>query len=68
MRRNLDRYKLRRDKLLAVFKQYGFISNVEQLPESGNDTTFQTYRLLAHVVTEQIKLEELERVLFLIYK
>ena len=68
MRRNLDRYKLRRDKLLAVFKQYGFISNVEQLPESGNDTTFQTYRLRAKAVTEQISLEELARVLFMINK
>ena len=68
MRRNLQRYKLRRQELIDVLTEAGFISNDSILSEQGNKTTFETYRLRAKAAIEQISLEELARVLLMINK
>lgn len=67
-RRNLQRYKLRRDYLIKCLKEYGWITSDTMLYEWGNHTTFETYRLRAKAVTEKISLEELGRVLLMINK
>lgn len=36
MRRNLQRYKLRRDTLIEVLKEHGFITDSTLLSEHGN--------------------------------
>lgn len=68
MRRNLQRYKLRRDNLLDVLRKNGFISGETSLSENDNRSTFETYRLREKAATEQISLEELSRVLLMINK
>lgn len=67
-RRNLQRYKLRRDYLIKCLREYGWIDSDTMLYEWGNHTTFETYRLRAKAVTEEISLEELGRVLLMINK
>lgn len=68
MRRNLQRYKLRRENLIEILKENGFITDETILSENGNDTTFETYRLRAKAAIEEISLEELARVLLMINK
>ncbi len=68
MRRNLQRYKLRRKKLIQFLKDYHFITDEAILSENGNATTFETYRLRAKAATEEISLQEFARVLLQINK
>ncbi|MDD6356834.1 MAG: type II CRISPR RNA-guided endonuclease Cas9 [Bacteroidales bacterium] len=68
MRRNLQRYKLRRENLIEILKTHGFISDDTILSENGNRTTFETYRLRAKAATEEISLAEFARVLLQINK
>ncbi|MCR5115200.1 MAG: type II CRISPR RNA-guided endonuclease Cas9, partial [Bacteroidales bacterium] len=68
MRRNLQRYKLRREHLIEILKANGFISDDTILSENGNRTTFETYRLRAKAATNEISLEEFARVLLMINK
>lgn len=68
MRRNLQRFKLRRDNLIQILKDQGWINEETLLSEQGNNSTFQTYRLRAKAATEEITLEELARVLLMINK
>lgn len=68
MRRNLQRYKLRRDNLISIMKRNGLITDDSILAENGNATTFETYRLRAKAANEEISLEELARVLLMINK
>ena len=68
MRRNLQRYKLRRLNLIEVLKEHGFINDDTLLSENGNKTTFETYRLRAKAATEEISLQEFARVLLMINK
>ena len=68
MRRNLQRYKLRREKLIEVLKANSFIDDNTILSEDGNHTTFETYHLRAKAVNEEISLTELARVLLMINK
>lgn len=68
MRKNLQRYKLRRDNLIEILKQYGFISSDSILSEHGNKTTFQTYHFRAKAATEQVTLEQLAKILLMINK
>ncbi|MBS1488730.1 MAG: type II CRISPR RNA-guided endonuclease Cas9 [Bacteroidetes bacterium] len=68
MRRNLQRYKLRRENLIEILKEHQFISSETILSENGNRTTFETYRLRAKSATEKISLEEFARVLLMINK
>jgi len=68
MRRNLQRYKLRRENLIEILKEKEFITNETILSENGNRTTFETYRLRAKAATEEITLEQFARVLLMINK
>jgi len=68
MRRNLQRFKLRRENLIKVLREYHIIKDDSVLNETGNRTTFQTYRLRSKAATEEISLEELARVLLMINK
>ena len=67
-RRNLQRYKQRRELLVKIFINNGFIDDDTILSEHGNRTTFETYRLRAKAVGEEISLEEFARVLLMINK
>lgn len=68
MRRNLQRYKLRRENLIEILKERGFINDGTILSENGNRTTFETYRLRAKAATQEITLEQFARVLLMINK
>ncbi len=68
MRRNLQRYKLRRENLVGILKAHSLISDETILSETGNRTTFETCRLRAKAAAEQISLEEFARVLLMINK
>ena len=68
MRRNLQRYKLRRENLIEILKDQGFIDDETILSENGNKTTFETYRLRAKAASEGITLAEFARVLLMINK
>lgn len=68
MRRNLQRYKLRRENLIELLKESGFIDDNTILSETGNRTTFETCRLRAKAATEEISLKEFARVLLMINK
>lgn len=68
MRRNLQRYKLRRENLIEILKENGFINDETILSENRNYSTFETYRLRAKAVKEEITLEQLARVLLMINK
>jgi CRISPR-associated endonuclease Csn1 len=65
-RRNLQRFKLRKENLIEILTTNGWISSDTILSENGNKTTFETYRLRAKAVTEEISLEEFARVLLMI--
>lgn len=68
MRRNLQRYKLRRAALVELLRAYGWIDADTLLYESGNRSTFETYRLRAKAVAEEITLPQLARVLLMLNK
>lgn len=68
MRRNLQRFKLRRDKLIEVLKDKGIITNDSVLTEDGNSSTFETLSLRAKAAKEEVSLEEFARVLLNINK
>lgn len=68
MRRNLQRYKLRREALLEILREQGWITGDSILAERGNYTTFQTLRLRAEAASGEISLEEFARVLMAINK
>lgn len=68
MRRNLQRYHLRRDNLIKILKKEGWISDETILAESGNRSTFETYKLRAKAVSEPVSLEQFARILLMINK
>lgn len=68
IRRSLQRYKLRRENLIEILREHDFITDDTILSEDGNTSTFETYRLRAKAVSEQISLEEFGRVLLMINK
>lgn len=68
MRRNLQRYKQRRDQLVDVLKNNGIISRNSILTEDGVSSTFETLSLRAKAAKEEISLEEFARVLLTINK
>lgn len=68
MRRNLQRFKLRRKNLIECLLEHNIISFNTPLCETGNYSTFNTYRLRAKAVDEEISLEEFARVLLMINK
>lgn len=68
MRRNLQRYKLRRKVLRDCLIGNGIIREDSVMCEDGPGTTFETHRLRAKAVESEITLEEFARVLFMINK
>ena len=68
MRRNLQRFKLRRENLIEILKENNFITDEDILSENGNATTFETWRLRAKAAVERIELNQLARVLLAINK
>lgn len=68
MRRNLQRYKMRREKLISILKENGIINNDTLLTEDGKGTTFETCRLRAKAAEGEISLDEFARVLLMINK
>lgn len=67
-RRNLQRYKLRREHLIDAMKRSNIISDDSILTENGNATTFETYRLRAKAVEEEVSLAQFARILLQINK
>jgi len=67
-RRNLQRYKQRRENLISILKTNNLITDETILTENGNQTTFETYRLRSQAATEKIELIEFARVLLMINK
>ena len=57
MRRNLQRYKHRRDCLKTILLELGWITEETILNEAGNYSTFQTLRLSAKAAVDEISLE-----------
>lgn len=68
MRRNLQRYKLRRENLIECLKDNHIITDDSILCETGNKTTFETYRNRAKAVNEEVSLTEFARILLMINK
>jgi CRISPR-associated endonuclease Csn1 len=68
MRRNLQRFKLRKENLIEILIKNKFISQETILSENGNKTTFETYHLRAKAATEEVTLEQFARILLMINK
>src|SRR5690606_29530624 len=68
MRRNLDRYQLRREHLIDALKKANIINAESKLAEDGKNTTHETRRLRAKPVSEKIEKDELARILMAINK
>ena len=67
-RRNLQRYKQRRDNLINELKSIGLIDNETSLAEEEKNTTHSTYQLRAKAAIEKIEKNEFARVLLMINK
>lgn len=67
-RRNLDRYQLRRNNLLEILTEKGFIDSNFRYAETEKNSTFSSYKLRARASHEKISLEELAKVLLMINK
>ena len=65
-RRNLQRYKLRKENLIEILTENGWINSNTILSENGNKTTFETYRLRAKAAVEEVSLEQFARILLMI--
>lgn len=68
MRRNLDRYQLRRNNLVEILKDHKIITKETKLAEDGKGTTHSTYALRALAATDEVSLEAFARVLLAINK
>jgi len=67
-RRNLQRYKLRRESLKEILRENNIMTADTPLTEVGKNTTHQTLSLRARAARERITLDELARVLLAINK
>ena len=67
-RRNLQRYKLRRQNLIQILIKTNFIKENTPLTEIGENTTHQTLALRAKAVKDEISLEDFSKVLLAINK
>ncbi|SDD42535.1 type II CRISPR RNA-guided endonuclease Cas9 [Niabella drilacis] len=68
MRRNLDRYQLRRNHLIKVLQEHHIIAADTKLAEDGKNTTHATYASRALAATAEIPLDIFARVLLTINK
>jgi len=67
-RRNLQRFKLRRENLIEILLRENLINNNTLLTETGNAVTFETLAFRAKAANEKIDLEAFARVLLSINK
>lgn len=67
-RRNLQRYKLRRENLIDILIKNGFVTKDTPLTEIGKETTHHTLTLRAKAAKERISLEDFAKVLLNINK
>lgn len=67
-RRNLQRYKQRRENLIDVLKKVQILSDEDHLPESGKHSTFNLWALRAKAASKKIELKDFARVLLAINK
>lgn len=67
-RRNLQRYKLRRENLIQLLIEHHLINKNTPLTEIGKGSTYETLSLRAKATKEKISLEEFARVLLAINK
>lgn len=67
-RRNLQRYKLRRENLIAELTKHQILKSDALLTEVGKHTTHQTLSLRAKAAKEKIELSEFAKVLLSINK
>lgn len=67
-RRNLQRYKLRRENLINALINNNIISNETILAENEKHTTHSTYELRSKATTEYIGKEQFARVLLMLNK
>lgn len=65
-RRNLQRFKLRRENLIKCLREANIINDSTLLSEDGPSSTFRTLRARAKAATEEVSLEELARILLMI--
>ena len=68
MRRNLQRYKLRRDNLIRALKAHGLITDDAVLCEEGNSTTFETRRLRARATSRRRYRRKKKKLLLLLQR
>jgi CRISPR-associated endonuclease Csn1 len=68
MRRNLQRYKLRRKQLIDILRANEIINSNTILAENGKNTTFELWELRSKAATEKIALNEFARVLLTLNK
>lgn len=67
-RRNLQRYKQRRQNLINVLKKTGIVNENTVFAEDDKSTTHSTYALRAKAASEKVGLEEFARILLMINK
>ena len=67
-RRNLQRYKLRRENLIQLLKENGIIDNHSILTESGKNSTHEIWRIRSKATKEKVSLDEFARILLNINK
>lgn len=67
-RRSLQRFKQRRNALLAIFSKIKFIPSDFVYAENGTATTFSSYQARAKAATEAVSKEELVQVLLMLNK
>lgn len=67
-RRNLQRYKLRRENLIDILLKNGLINKDTALTEVGKETTHETLKLRSKSANEKVSLEDLAKILLSINK
>ena len=67
-RRGLQRFKLRRNAIMQIFKSNDFISKDFKYAEQGQGTTHQSYAIRAKSASEKVTPEELVKVLLMLNK
>lgn len=65
-RRNIQRFKLRRENLIKIFFREGWIADRHDLVSSGRRDAHELYGLRAKAATEEISLKDLARVFLMI--
>ena len=67
-RRNLQRYKLRREWLLRLLKSNGIIDVDKPIAEEGSNSTHEMWELRSKAATEKLNLHDFARVLLMLNK